>query len=481
MIQERIHHIMSNRYIILLSIVYMFFFEYCFGNDKTNELLCGPLCLLSICDYHKITTTIDEIVCESDYNAKYGTTMLGLHLAAQKLGLSSIPLKIDIHQLCRFNNPIIVFVNGNHFLIVHRCKGDKVLIQNPPSFPFLVSKEAFLKKWDGEALVFDKKLKNKMESKIAEKTAPLEGSSIHFYKTEFFAGTVIEGEKLSHIFEFTNIGSDALEVSTRSTCSCTTAILSDRKILSGGHGQIKIEYDTNGKKGHTQQGAYLYTNDPRKKIVKLTIAATVKSSVRIVPEEIWLDEIVMGEEITREIIVIDSGDSTLKVENVETPSGIKAEILSVREKPVFCVPVQLIISTEYNPGDFEKQITIRTNDKIHPEITVPISGIVLGEAKVFPPMVYFNDVKPGDEVLQESTISSTNGRELRISKIETSSPNLSTVIVPEENGKKYTLKTTFKAVESNSTVRDSLRVYAEGKNEPILKIPVYARINGENE
>ncbi len=68
---------------------------------------------------------------------------MGIYNAAQKKGLPAVPVKIDMNQLCHFKAPSIAFVNGNHFLVVHGCKGDKVIIQDPPGPLYSVSKEAF--------------------------------------------------------------------------------------------------------------------------------------------------------------------------------------------------------------------------------------------------------------------------------------------------------------------------------------------------
>jgi len=238
---------MANIFPKLFSILVLLHF--CTGVDNTlcinkNDAICGPQCLLIICNEFNIQTSLKELCRITEYSALTGTSMLGLYQAARKKGLPAIPINIDINKLCNLKNPSIAYVNGNHFLVVHGCKGDKVIIQNPPSEPFLVKKEAFKKKWNGETLVFDKKLKKKMAAQIDEKTAPPEGPHIHFNEKVHSAGTVKEGTKLSHTFRFTNIGSDTLEVSARSTCSCTAALLSDSKIPPGGYGQIKIEYDT---------------------------------------------------------------------------------------------------------------------------------------------------------------------------------------------------------------------------------------------
>ena len=163
-----------------------------------------------------------------------------LYQAALKIGFPAVPINTNISQICKQNHTSIAFVDSNHFLVVHHCKGNNIYIQNPPGPIYPVTKEAFIKRWNGEALVFDKKLKKGMAKQITKATSPTEGPHIHFDTIIHNAGTVPEGEKLSYTFRFSKSGTDTLEVYARSTCSCSAALLSDKKIPPGGTGKIKI-------------------------------------------------------------------------------------------------------------------------------------------------------------------------------------------------------------------------------------------------
>jgi len=145
------------------------------------------------------------------------------------------------------------------------------------------------------------------------------------------------------------------------------------------------------------------------------------------------------------------------------------------------IPVILTINCGNKQGDFDKKVVINTNDTNKPEISVSISGIALGEARALPPVVFFGETRPNNQTIRQSTITSTNGNSLEITKVESKSIYISTEVKQIEKGKKYTLITKMFSPEPNKTIRDSLRVYAEGKSEPILEIPVYARIIGEND
>ena len=319
-----------------------------------------------------------------------------------------------------------------------------------------------------------------MAPQIEKATAPSNGPHIHFYETEYNFGVVNEGDIISHKFKFINIGTDTLQVSARSTCSCTAAVLSDKNIPPGYSGEILIQYNTAGRKGFSSQSVDVRTNNPEKSWVRLTLSATVKAGIKVVPDRLWLDEVAIDEEVSREIFVIDPGDSTLKVESVEVSEGITAKILPVQDNTTGfrAIPVKLSIKSGTRLGNFEKQITIHTNNPIRSEIVVPISGIVLGELKAFPPSIFFGEVRQDNTATREITLSPTNGKRLVIARAVSSSPYISTEVKTIEGGSKFKLVVTLQAPQNATTIRDNIPIYINGNNESAIEIPLYARVVG---
>jgi hypothetical protein len=89
-------------------------------------------------------------------------------------------------------------------------------------------------------------------------------------------GEVEEGTAISHVFEFNNCADDTLRISrVRGTWGCTASLLSSEVIAPGQSGEIKITFNTKGKKGQNTKTVYIYSNDPDSPIRKITITATV--------------------------------------------------------------------------------------------------------------------------------------------------------------------------------------------------------------
>lgn len=98
---------------------------------------------------------------------------------------------------------------------------------------------------------------------------------IKFTESEFNYGKIIQGEKVSHTFNFTNEGkSNLVIVSAKASCGCTVASPPKDPIPPGGTGKIDVVFDSNGKSGLVSKSITVLTNcEPNTAI--LTIAGEV--------------------------------------------------------------------------------------------------------------------------------------------------------------------------------------------------------------
>ena len=97
------------------------------------------------------------------------------------------------------------------------------------------------------------------------------GKTVHTFKD------TLEGELLSHVFEFVNNGTQPLIISHfEVACSCTKAIFSKEPILPGQKSVIEITFDTNGKYGYQDRTVKIYSN-AKKNPVKVRIKTYVYS------------------------------------------------------------------------------------------------------------------------------------------------------------------------------------------------------------
>lgn len=74
--------------------------------------------------------------------------------------------------------------------------------------------------------------------------------SFDFEETMHDFGTITAGDKVNHVFRFTNSGEVPLVIQNASaSCGCTVPDWPKEPIPPGGKGEIKVEFDSKGKGG----------------------------------------------------------------------------------------------------------------------------------------------------------------------------------------------------------------------------------------
>lgn len=83
-----------------------------------------------------------------------------------------------------------------------------------------------------------------------ESDEPLTGPKISFSEKSFDFGEITQGEKVEHVFEFENIGTEALILSdVRTTCGCTAPEWPREPVAPGEKAKIKVVFNSAGKMG----------------------------------------------------------------------------------------------------------------------------------------------------------------------------------------------------------------------------------------
>ncbi len=100
---------------------------------------------------------------------------------------------------------------------------------------------------------------------------------ISFKDKHFDFGTITQGEKVTHKYEFVNTGkSDLVIRKVHATCGCTAVAPPKEAIKPGEKSFIKATFNSRGKLNTQQKTIRIYANDPESSITTLVIRGTVK-------------------------------------------------------------------------------------------------------------------------------------------------------------------------------------------------------------
>jgi hypothetical protein len=110
--------------------------------------------------------------------------------------------------------------------------------------------------------------------------AEKEVAEISFSEYEHDFGRITEGEKVAHIFTFTNKGPGNLVISSASTsCGCTVPKYDRKPIPPGAGGSLEVVFDSGGRSGIQTKTISVRTNSVTE-VVILKINAEVMSDNR---------------------------------------------------------------------------------------------------------------------------------------------------------------------------------------------------------
>ena len=99
-------------------------------------------------------------------------------------------------------------------------------------------------------------------AKPAEPTAPVgPTTSLKFDSNEFDYGVIDQGEKVTHVYKFTNTGAEPLIISNaKGSCGCTVPQWPKDPIMPGTDGEIKVQFDSKGKRGKQSKRVTITAN-----------------------------------------------------------------------------------------------------------------------------------------------------------------------------------------------------------------------------
>lgn len=139
---------------------------------------------------------------------------------------------------------------------------------------------------EAEATIADNPVVNAASKKQIRKEEPQEPTDtvnvakMSFDESIFEFGTVDEGERVEHVFKFENTGKVPLVISNaKGSCGCTVPEWPKEPIAVGDSGEIKVSFNTSGKRNQQTKTVTLTSNTYPTKTI-LTVKGNVTPKVQ---------------------------------------------------------------------------------------------------------------------------------------------------------------------------------------------------------
>jgi len=107
---------------------------------------CGPTCLRMVLKYHGLNIAIQKLRSMCFIN-RGGVNLLAISEAAEKLGMRTTGVKLNVAQLKEAELPCILHWHNQHFVVLYRIKKGRFYIADPAGSKFSLDEEAFKKHW----------------------------------------------------------------------------------------------------------------------------------------------------------------------------------------------------------------------------------------------------------------------------------------------------------------------------------------------
>ena len=119
--------------------------------QQTAMAECGLACLAMVAGFHGFHTDLNSLRRRFPVSLK-GATLRSLMATADRLNLSSRPLKLEVDQIRDLETPAILHWDMNHFVVLAGFSGNKAVIHDPAQGARYLDREELSQHFTGIAL-----------------------------------------------------------------------------------------------------------------------------------------------------------------------------------------------------------------------------------------------------------------------------------------------------------------------------------------
>ncbi len=207
-----------------------------------------------------------------------------------------------------------------------------------------------------------------------------------FKETAWDFGKIKQGEVVTHEFVFKNIGDAPLLIEqVETSCGCTAALLSEKKVEPGKEGKIKASFDSRGYSGKVVKYVFVDSNDVDESRRELSFSAEIEvppsAKIELDRYNVEMGLCLEGEEPAASLQIRNTGELELKVEisqqDLAFRSGGKAVAFPLLIPTGKSVDIEVKFPPQTRTGLLRDYLLIRSNDPVRSTLSVYLSRYVV--------------------------------------------------------------------------------------------------------
>lgn len=447
--------------------------QHSFASCRPDDRMCGPKCLLAVCQKLGVGASIEELSGLCGYREGSGVSMLGLEQGAKAKGLQCVAMKMSIEELAGLRMPAIAHLWNNHFIVVERVDPDGVYVDDPPGEGEKQSKERFQNDFSGFVLFVAK------DAALLPKPQQ-NGPDLMFDDYRWDFGTLNEGDEAEHSFKCRNAGNAKLLISKIDTScgDCVVVASALQALESGAAGEIRAAVVTAGQRRQVSKEVYVHSNDPASPVVHLAVTGYVRPAQLVFsPAQVAFCTLRRTGTAVREVLVPVYEKDDFQVASVSSDSrfiSASLERSQYKELPGYLIKLKLLPGAPI--GQLRSKITINSNHPKQPSAEIPVTATVCGNVDLDRGSFFLGVLKKGQARDTAVTVSTVSKDPLNVANVDSPLSYLTVDVKPRTEGKEYVLTATIKSDAPVGSIKGDVVVHTNDPDQPEIKIPVYAYV-----
>lgn len=201
---------------------------------------------------------------------------------------------------------------------------------------------------------------------------------MHVDNSKFDFGEVFQGEKVPHVFKFTNTGDEILKIDrVRSSCGCTAVLVSEKEIPPGGMGEIKANFDSARFRGDVTKTIYVYNNDPVRPTRQLHIKGKILQKIAIEPSQVNFGTVGVDEEVSATLVLRNRIDQPMAIGKTKST----AQELAVKMSPTTLkqneeLTIELTLTAKPGRSRFSGYVLVPVDGVPGNELRIPVYATI---------------------------------------------------------------------------------------------------------
>jgi len=304
---------------------------------------------------------------------------------------------------------------------------------------------------------------------------------IKFDRTVYDFGVTSQVEDLDGVFRYENVGSAELKVEQP---AMGTSPVKTIKLQPGEKGFLPFQLSLGPARGHFEKHITIRTNDPENPIVTLTIEGEIKRVIDADPNQVNLDNFVVGSRTNFVVKIKRTDGEPLIISKVEPSARFIRITIAPVEYAKDRIRMIVEVTGEGSPRRFNEIIRLfATGTTNQPVVSVPVFGRMVGDVYVTPEAVIWGiadrqnwpNPKRGNQRTHQVSVINTRTQPLEVRNLTTDIKGLALELTTAEPGKRFEITATlFDAPEEN--LRGAITFETNFSSQPKLTVPIMVNV-----